>query len=260
MKYNLQEAKQEGLPILTFGGAYSNHIAATAYAGKEAGIPTIGVIRGEELEDRPRNPTLAQAEKDGMQLHFTDRASYREKTSSSFLRSLERKFGKFYLLPEGGTNALAVKGCSEILGPDDTSYDFLCVAVGTGGTLAGLAQAAIPKQRVLGFPALKDPGLRKTICNFVPKGNWELVEGYQEGGYAKVSPELVSFINAFRRETGILLDPIYTAKMMRGILDMVATGNIPGGSRVLAIHTGGIQGIAGVNAKLKKKNLPTIEL
>ncbi len=260
LKYNLLEARRVGLPILTFGGAYSNHIAATAFAGADAGIPTIGVIRGDELANKPRNPTLEKAENLGMRLHFVDRDAYRNKTTTTFLQQLREHFGEFYLLPEGGTNMHAVRGCAEILNPEDAAYHYICCAVGTGGTLAGLIRAAGENQEVLGFPVLHDPGVQKTICNFVEKGSWRLIPGYEEGGYAKMNAELVHFINSFRQQTGILLDPVYTAKMMRGILDQVRLGNIPSGSRVLAIHTGGIQGIAGMNAILEKKKLPIIAI
>ena len=157
LKYNLLEAKKQGKEtLLTFGGAFSNHIAAAAYAGHEQGIKTIGVIRGEELSNKWQdNPTLQLAHEHGMQFHFVSRSAYRLKNEPSFIQKLKEKFGDFYLLPEGGTNALAVKGCAEILTDADAQFDYICSAVGTGGTVAGLINASLPYQTVLGFPALK---------------------------------------------------------------------------------------------------------
>lgn len=157
LKYNLIEAKKQGKDtLLTFGGAFSNHIAATAYAGHEQGLKTVGVIRGEELENKWQdNPTLKMAHEHGMQFHFVSRSHYRLKSEASFVQDLKERFGDFHLLPEGGTNALAVKGCTEILTQNDATFDYICSAVGTGGTLAGLINASRPHQTVLGFPALK---------------------------------------------------------------------------------------------------------
>lgn len=261
LKYNLQQARIEGHnTLLTFGGPYSNHIAATARAGKESGFRTIGIIRGEELAHHTRlNPTLQRAASDGMILDFIQRKVYRQKDESTFLKSLNNEYGPFYLLPEGGTNALAIKGCEEILTQNDHGYDQVCCSVGTGGTLAGLINSSGIKQSVIGFPALKGDFLKKDICSFVVKNNWHLEQEYHFGGYAKINTALVAFINTFGRETGVPLDPVYTGKMLYGILDMVKKGKFRSGTSILAIHTGGLQGIAGMNQKLKTKNLPLIE-
>lgn len=260
LKYNLAAAKEKGHDlIVTFGGAYSNHIAAVAYAGKVHGLKTIGVIRGEELSEKWRdNPTLKLAHDHGMQFEFVDRETYRGKGNGTFLRGLKGKFGHFYLLPEGGTNAMAVKGCEEILSVGDHDFDVVCCPVGTGGTLAGIVKSASSEQRVLGFSVLKGDFLKEDIRKFVPVGNWALQTDYHFGGYAKVSKELIAFINDFRRDTHIPLDPIYTGKMMFGLFDMIANDNFMPGSRILAIHTGGLQGIVGMNTVLKRKNLPLI--
>lgn len=260
LKYNLQAVKKQGYDtLLTFGGAFSNHIAATAYAGREYGIRTIGVIRGEELEARwEGNPTLRNAREQGMHFHFVSREKYREKDDPDFIRKLQEKFGPCYILPEGGTNALAVKGCAEILGPGDADFFAICVAVGTGGTLAGLARAAAPGQQVLGFPALKGDFLEEDIRKFAPGKNWSLVPGYHFGGYGKVTPGLIAFMNDFREVTGIPLDALYTAKMLYGIFAEIKKGRFPEGSRILAVHTGGLQGNTGMNRMLKRKNLPLI--
>jgi len=256
------EAKNQGFTtLLTFGGAFSNHIAATACVGHEQGFKTIGVIRGEELKDKwHENPTLALAAKHGMQFHFVTREAYRSKDTPQFLQSLAERFGAFYHLPEGGTNALAIKGCEEILQGDDLNFDLIACSVGTGGTLTGLIKAAASKQRVLGFSALKGNFLQEDLRKFANAFPWELITDYHFGGYAKVTEELIAFINDFKKQTGIALDPIYTGKMVFGILDMTRQGKLKKNTSILAIHTGGLQGILGMNAVLKKKNLPLLNL
>ena len=262
LKYNLLEAKKlKYHTLLTFGGAYSNHIAATAYAGKMNKIQTIGVIRGEELAQIwSDNPTLLAAHQQGMKFKFVSRTDYRDKETTAFIDKLKMEFGDFYLVPEGGTNKLAVRGCEEILTPKDAEFDIICCSVGTGGTLAGIINSAAPYQQVMGFPALKGDFLKKDICKFVENGNWELCEDYHFGGYARVDESLISFINEMYRNTGIPLDPVYTGKMIFGVLDLVARDLFDPGIKILAIHTGGLQGIAGINLYLKSKNLPIIDI
>ena len=256
LKYNIQAAKAaKQLTLLTFGGAFSNHIAAVAYAGKIHGFKTIGIIRGEELAGQPLNPTLERAKLNGMFFHFVSREVYREKHRPQFVAKLQETFGHFYLIPEGGTNALAVKGCAEILQELDAKYMHICVAVGTGGTLSGLAEAAFEHQEILGFPALKGAFLQKDICNFTQQNNWTLFESYHFGGYAKLSPQLVNFANQFRRDTGVVLDPIYTAKMVFGTLDLIAKDYFVSGDHILMIHTGGLQAIEGMNKKFRKQDI-----
>ena len=262
LKYTILNAQQSGhSKLLTFGGAFSNHIAATAYAGMKAGIQTIGVIRGEELEKKWReNPTLRLAAEHGMKFYFVDRAAYANKTHPEFLKSLEQKFGSHFLIPEGGTNEAAIKGCQEILTLEDQSFDIITTSVGTGGTMAGLIESAQEHQHILGFSALKGNFLKDNIRNFATKENWEIATKYHFGGYAKVNEALILFLNSFKAQTGILLDPIYTGKMVYGILDMVEKKAFKSNTNILAIHTGGLQGIEGMNALLKRKNLPLIDL
>jgi len=262
LKYNLLAAQEQGYgTLLTFGGAYSNHIAAVAFTGKERGMKTIGIIRGEELHDNWQgNPTLEHAYSNGMRFKFVSRQTYKEKESSEFILKLKQQFGDFYLVPEGGTNALAVKGCEEILTEQDAEFDVICTCVGTGGTVAGLINSSHEHQRVFGFSALKGDFLNKTIAEITTKDNWRLITYYHFGGYAKVSLELIQFINRFKTDTGIPLDPIYTGKMLFGLFDMIKNDNFAKGTKILAIHTGGIQGIVGMNTVLKKKNLPLLEL
>lgn len=260
LKYNLSEAKEVNAQcLITFGGAFSNHIAATAYAGKENGIKTVGVIRGEELVHKWQdNPTLAFAHKNGMEFEFVSRQAYRNKETSTFLNWLKEKHNNAYILPEGGANNFGVKGCEEILKDGDAGFDMVCCAVGTGGTMAGIVNSAKAHQKILGFPALKGDFLNEDIRRFATKHNWGLQTKYHFGGYAKVNNELIEFINNFKKDTGVPLDPVYTGKMLFGVLDMIKTGQISSGSSILAIHTGGLQGIKGMNTILRKKNLPTI--
>lgn len=261
LKYNILQAKEEGKgKLLTFGGAFSNHIAATAAAGKMHGLPTIGVIRGDELVDKVgENPTLAFARDCGMSLKFVSRDLYRQKTDESFLEELRSIYGDFYLVPEGGTNMLAVKGCEEILDAGDAMFTHITCAVGTGGTIAGIARSAQPGQKVLGFPALKGEGLSVGITALGAPDNWQLISGYHFGGYGKVTEELIVFMNDFFDKTGIPLDPVYTGKMVFGVIDLARKGYFPDNSKILLIHTGGLQGIAGMNRELIRKKLPIIK-
>jgi 1-aminocyclopropane-1-carboxylate deaminase len=267
LKYNLQAAKTQGLKkIVTFGGAFSNHILATAVAGKHSGLTTIGVIRGEELgvdleKTLQQNSTLQKAYKNGMQFVFVSREAYRQKKEAQFLKNLKDQFGDFYLIPEGGTNTLAVQGCEEILTNEDQVFDYICCCAGTGGTVSGLINTATKHQEVLGFPALKGDFLAKEIEPYITgKRNWKLIMDYHFGGYAKYQPELIHFINRFKEKTKIPLGPVYTGKMMFGILEMIQKGQFKEGSSILAIHTGGLQGIQGFNNRIlkKDKNLPII--
>ena len=262
LKYNILEADKLGFKtLLTFGGAFSNHIAAVASAGKVCRFKSIGIIRGEELESKIEdNPTLKFAKSCGMQFEFVSREAYREKTSEDFINQLKEKFGAFYLVPEGGTNIQAVKGCEEILTEEDDMFDYVCCPVGTGGTISGLINCSKPGQQVLGFPALKGDFLKEDISKFVSKSNWKLITDYHFGGYAKINQELVHFINVFKEQNQIPLDPVYTGKMMFGIQELINQGYFPEGAKILAIHTGGLQGISGMNAVLKKKHLPLIEI
>lgn len=261
MYYNLEQARNEGYNrLLTFGGAFSNHIAAVAAAGAHFGLETIGVIRGEELESQIReNATLRLAQEQGMKFDFVSREAYRDKEEEYFLENLKAKHGAFYLLPEGGTNKLAVKGCEEILDETDKMiFTHICCAVGTGGTISGLINTSGEKQKVIGFPALKGSFLSEEICKFVNNDRWNLINDYHFGGYAKINAELVRFINTFHAETNIMLDPVYTAKMAFGILDLIKKGYFPEKSAILMIHTGGLQGIEGMNKVLTRKKLPLI--
>lgn len=267
LKYNLERAKTLGYnTLLSFGGAYSNHISALSYAGHIHGFRTIGIIRGEELardlaQTLRTNPTLRFAAQNGMELKFVSRSEYRDKADQDFLDTLKSEFGNFFEIPEGGTNELAIKGCQEILNQSDEKYDFICVSVGTGGTISGLINSIHEKQNIIGFPSLKTDYLDGFIKELVGHHQgWELNNEYHFGGYAKVDKNLISFINDFNRQTTIPLDPIYTGKMMFGIMDLVQKNFFQENSKILAIHTGGLQGIEGMNQRLLKKKLPLINV
>ena len=266
LKYNLAFAKTNSYKsLLTFGGAYSNHILATAIAGQIEGLQTIGVIRGEELgvsldKTLAQNPTLLKAAKSGMHFEFVTRASYKEKDSLAFRTRLQEQYPEAYILPEGGTNELAIQGCQEILNTEGLKFDYLCCPVGTGGTISGIIESSGTYQKILGFPALKGDFLTKEIEKWTSKKNWELISDYHFGGYAKINKALINFMNEFKASHKIQLDPVYTGKMIYGILDLISNDYFPAKSRILAIHTGGIQGIQGMNLKLAKKGLPTIQI
>ncbi|OTG74049.1 1-aminocyclopropane-1-carboxylate deaminase [Acinetobacter sp. ANC 4169] len=244
LKYNFLEAQKQGVnKVLTFGGAYSNHIAATAYAAHLFGFKSVGIIRGEELASKALNPTLATAQQFGMQLHFVSRQQYREKTSPVFLEQLQQHYPEHYRIPEGGTNPLAIQGCKEILTVEDRqNYDVICCAVGTGGTMTGIIEASSAHQKVLGFSALKGDFLQRDIQQWTTKKNWQMTDAYCCGGYAKTTPALLQFIQSFENQHHLPLEQVYTAKMMYGLMDLIGQNHFPAGSRILVIHTGGLQG------------------
>jgi len=245
LKFNLEAAVKLGrTTLLTFGGAYSNHIYATAAAAHELGLKSIGIIRGEETI--PLNNTLSFAKSKGMQLHYVSRELYREKTKQAFIDEMHANYGDFYLIPEGGTNELAVKGVSEFAKTLGDDFDYLCCAVGTGGTMAGLVQGLNGRKKILGFPVLKGGEfLRDEIEKLLPEKsiNWELFFEYHFGGYAKSTNELASFIKSFQASNNILLDSVYMGKLVLGVYDVMRKGYFSPGSRVLILHSGGLQGI-----------------
>jgi 1-aminocyclopropane-1-carboxylate deaminase len=244
LKYNLRAAKEQGYStLLTFGGAYSNHIRATAVAGYHFGFSTIGVIRGEE--HLPLNESLAFAVSRGMRLTYMDRATYREKTRPEVIASLREQFGDFYLLPEGGSNALAVRGCAELPAEIDIDFDVICCACGTGGTLAGISAGLREGQRALGFSALKGGQfLADEVARLQREGygrvfeNWSIEYDFHFGGFAKRKPELDQFIEDFEARHGLRLDWVYVAKMMYGIYALAEQGRFDG-TTVVAVITGG---------------------
>lgn len=250
LKYNVIEALEHNYDtILTFGGAFSNHIAATAAAGEQFNLKTIGIIRGDELKEGD-NHTLRFAKEMGMKLVFVSRDEYKMKTEPAYLESLKERFGEFYLVPEGGANMEGITGCAEILYDVEDKFTHICCACGTGTTLAGLIVSAKEDEQVLGFPALKGGKfLERDIKHIVREYTghtknhpFQLITDYHFGGYAKYNDELIGFINDFKKKHKIPLDFIYTGKMLFGIYDLANKGYFSKGSKILAIHTGGLQG------------------
>jgi 1-aminocyclopropane-1-carboxylate deaminase len=245
LKYNLEKAvRLNHHTLLTFGGAHSNHIFATAAAGKELGLKTIGVIRGEKT--LPLNHTLTFAESCGMELHYISREEYRKKTEPDFIQQLQNFFGDFYLIPEGGTNELAIKGCAEwaLNLEQETNFDYVCLAVGTGGTMAGLINGLSPLKKVIGFPVLKgaqflEGEIEKHLT--ISSKTWSLTYDYHFGGYGKSNSVLENFITRMKAEHQLPLDEVYTGKILYGVLDMIRNRYFIDGSNILVLHTGGLQ-------------------
>ena len=255
MFYNVKKYLEKEVSerkIITFGGAFSNHIAAAAALGNEFGIKTLGVIRGNELEDSwQENPTLFSAHQNGMSFRFVTRETYRYK--EKMMKELQTEFPESLVVPEGGTNENAVEGIQYMLTDETNDFDYICSAVGTGGTVSGLSKFAQPHQKVIGFKAVKDNSLENRIKNLSKKDNFTLVDA-SDGGFGKITDENVRFINEFYQYFGIVLEPVYTGKMLRKIFEMIADDYFPANSKILAFHTGGLQGIVGANEMLKKKN------
>lgn len=238
--------------IITFGGAFSNHIAAVSALGKLTGIPALGIIRGEELKEKWReNPTLVFARKNGMNLRFVTREEYRHK--EKLTEFLQKEFPQALIIPEGGTNADAVEGVKMMLNDQTKDFDYLCTAVGTGGTIAGISKFCEEHQKVVGFKAVSDSSLENRISELTPKENFNLIDS-AFGGYGKINDENIRFINDFKNDYGIPLEPIYTGKMMQKIFEMIDNRYFPEDSRILCFHTGGLQGIEGANMLLEKQN------
>ena len=255
MFYNVKKYLEKEVSerkIITFGGAFSNHIAAAAALGNEFGIKTLGIIRGNELEDSwQENPTLFSAHQNGMSFRFVTRETYRYK--ERLMAELQEEFPESLVVPEGGTNENAVEGIQYMLTDETKDFDYICSAVGTGGTVSGLSKFAQPHQKIIGFKAVKDNSLENRIKNLSKKDNFTLIDA-SDGGFGKITDENVRFINEFYQYFGIVLEPVYTGKMLRKIFEMIADNYFPANSKILAFHTGGLQGIVGANEMLKKKN------
>lgn len=248
LKYNLEEAKIENKnTILTFGGAWSNHIAATAAACDLLGFKSIGLIRGDELKP-DSSITLSCATHHGMELHFISREEYRRKEDSDFIRVINEKFNYPYTIPEGGNNALGRKGCMEILSfCQKEKYSYVCCAVGTGATLSGIIESCLPHQKIIGFAPFKNAKeqnerIKIFLSDNLKKYNREIITDYHFGGFGKKTKELLEFMNQFYAQNQVQLDFVYTGKMMFGIYDLIMKGFFRSGSKIIAIHTGGLQG------------------
>ncbi|MGC5036605.1 1-aminocyclopropane-1-carboxylate deaminase/D-cysteine desulfhydrase [Streptomyces sp. DT190] len=239
-------AAAAGRTVVTFGGAWSNHLRATAAAGRLLGIPTIGVVRGDELADRPLNPSLARCAADGMRLHFTDRSTYRRTSEphvlSGLLRAADAEHA--YVVPEGGSNAEAVRGCRELGAELRGRADVVAVACGTGGTLAGLAAGLAAGQRALGVPVLKggfltaDTEALQRDAFGGPRGTWSMDDRFHFGGYARVPAELDAFAADFEQRHGLPVERLYVAKLLYGLVALAGEGAFPRGTTVAAVITG----------------------
>lgn len=269
LKYYLEDFKKSGKSsILTFGGAFSNHLAATAAIGRILGIPTRAIVRGEEVES---NPTLDFCRRNKMEIEAISRKKYDIKDDPEFLEAMRINLPDVYIIPEGGKGAHGVMGCTEILDDVDKDFDHICCAAGTATTLTGLMASGY-SSNFIGFPAVRANGFLEKAVNRqlfdfhqsfstketeqkVVNGDLTVEEKYHFGGYGKMKPELVQFMNRFYAEYGIPLDPVYTSKMMFGILEMIRESHFAKGDKILAIHSGGLQGIKGMNERLKKSGL-----
>lgn len=256
LKYNLQEAKRLSCKtLLTFGGAFSNHVHATAAAAKEYGFESIAIIRGEELNSES-NPTLRFAKAHGMALRFVSRADFRLFKDNPEL--LKMDLSGVYLLPEGGTNDLAIKGCAEIPTEIQVDFDYLITSIGTGGTMAGLIKGAKGKGEIIGVSALKGDFMIKNAENLLSENlihetNYRVLTAYHFGGYGRANSEIIQFINDTKNLEGLKLDPIYTGKTFFAVRDMARKNYFPIGSNVVFLHTGGLQGVDGFNQKHNNK-------
>ncbi len=249
LKYNLieiQDSSKAGL--LTFGGAFSNHIYACAAAGKLFGIKTHAIIRGPELDQN--NPTLRFARACGMQLTLVDRQTYRKRYDIDYLAELREKHPHRHIVPEGGTNEHALVGCQE-LAASLPPCDYVFCATGSGGTLAGLAAGLPDGTLVTGIAVLKQADyLRQEIANLLSAypdhAPWQLLTKFHGGGYGRFTPELWRFCQTMRAEHGLPLEPVYTGKMLYAVWQLIEQGYFPSGSRIIAVHTGGLQGLTGL--------------
>lgn len=274
LKYNIERAQQQGYDtLLTFGGPFSNHIAATAEAGRRFGFKTIGMIRGELPSEG--NPTLDRALECGMELHPMDRQTYREKQERYTIETLRDRFGSFYLIPEGGANHLGVAGCMEILPEVESGYTDVAVACGTGTTLAGLVLSLPEQVRLHAFVVFKDQNegeelkgdvhqLLMNTCldeelaaDLGKKITWHTQ--FHEGGFAKVSDRQFEFMQVFYQKHQVRLDPLYTGKLLMGIHQLIGEEYFENGTRLLVLHSGGLQGIAGMEQRLGKQFYPSGE-
>lgn len=236
LKYNLLRAKELGLShLVTTGGPYSNHLAATARAGNRFGFKTTGIIRGEPVT----NLTLQRASADGMQLVFVSRDRFRERDQPGFDTAILGTDRDWHFIPEGGGNADGIRGCCEILDEHDHLFDHIAVCCGTGTTAMGLASTLLPHQLLLAFSVLK--GHQQLDRLLGPLERVTVIHDYHFGGYAKYDTSLDQFCTTFKDQHGIQIEPVYTGKMFFGLFQMIANGQIKPGASVLALHTGGLQ-------------------
>lgn len=266
LKHNLLHARAQGFTrLVSFGGAFSNHLHALAFAGHYFGFETIGYIRGEVSE--PLNPTLADAVGWGMRLEPLSRSQYRRRHEIDFVQQLVEPLQRCFVIPEGGANEWALAGCADIvtgISQQLPDYDYVCLPCGTGATLAGVTAALAVSEhagnvQVLGFSALKgnkslvgEVSTMLTDFTGADINNWQIIDEFHGGGFAKITPELIAFMQQWYQQTGIALEPLYTGKMLLGLCELVERGFFPAGAKIVAVHTGGMQGIRGMQAKIDK--------
>ncbi len=249
LKYSLDHALSSGADtIISMGGAYSNHLHALAYVGKVLGLKTIGLVRGEQPVTL--TPTLSDIQRWGMELRFVSRGDYRLLRQHKNYQALPGLQPGQYWLPEGGAQALALKGVAELVNEIAIPYDTFCAPCGTGATLAGMIDAVQQQVSVLGFAALKNAGfLRGEVEGLLSQSrhNWQINLDYHFGGFAKTNADLSEFSNDFESKTTIPLEPVYTGKMMYAVYDLIKKHYFKPGERIIALHTGGLQGKRGVS-------------
>jgi 1-aminocyclopropane-1-carboxylate deaminase/D-cysteine desulfhydrase-like pyridoxal-dependent ACC family enzyme len=247
LKFNLKYVLENNFKgILTFGGAHSNHLSATALIGKKNRLQTIAIVRGDEHV--PRSETLLFCQSNKMQLVFETRENYRKRNDEKYLEALQEKYPDYFIIPEGGANSLGVKGCEEIVSEIDHDFDYITVDCGTGATLAGMVRPLMSHQKVIGVQVLKGGDfITKEVGKFSPNyhDKFEVWTEYHFGGYAKYAEELIDFMRLFYAQTGIKLDPVYTGKQFFAVFDQIKKGYFPKGSSIVLTHTGGLQGIPG---------------
>lgn len=249
LKYILDHALSLNVhTLISMGGAYSNHLHALAYAGRQLGLKTIGLIRGE----RPGvlNSALLDMERWGMDLKFVSRSDYRLLRQYKGWQDLPGIESGQYWLPEGGAQSLALQGVAELVREIEQPYDIICAPCGTGTTLAGIIDAVPGQVFVQGFAALKNAGFLMADIEHLlerPNTHWQINLDYHFGGFAKAPGELFNFMRAFELKTAIPLEPIYTGKMLYALYDLMAKNHFKPGQRIIAVHTGGLQGNRGFN-------------
>ncbi len=257
LKYNLIEYyRTEKKSIIAFGGAFSNLLYTLSVISAEMNIPATFYIRGDGFDQN--NPTLKFIKQNGVRMIFMSRTAFKNIRNREFLDNLQLQYKDAYIIPEGGSNKFAVPGSAEIvdeiLVQMDDVPDYIVMDLGTGGTFAGVLDRLPKNIKLIGISAIKGVDWEKTLRDiydgdnsFMRKSNWKIFDSYHFGGFAKYNMELINFINSYKRKYGIPLDPIYSGKMIYALHDLLEQGFFNKGSKIVWIHGGGLQGIAGFN-------------
>ena len=248
LNYNFKYIKEKKIKkILSFGGAYSNHLHALSWLAKKNNIKSFGLVRGCKLSIE--NSTLSFCKKNKMDLFFLDRSTYRNnKYNNPIFKKIIKSEENIFVIPEGGFNEFGIKGCEEIMNEVNEHYDIICCSIGSGCTAVGIIKSLKFNQSFLGFSSFKNNSqIKNIISEKVKTMNWEINSEYNFGGFGQVNDELKKFIKDFKNTYAIMLDPIYTSKLFFGLFDMISKNKLPKDSRILVLHTGGLQGLQGVN-------------